>query len=624
MDLNDFYYRAFKEYRKVTQDSSACERENGAVAQADKSNDKLQSTKYSVTVCEDWIAAIEEGLSFVADALAEQRQFIRTEGEVVPIEKVKRVSKDSVEHLAKHSNLITHLPDGNSKSGILPDKLYMAEKLSDYAVYENKFLYMMLCYLKDFIEYRLQKIDELRRTYVGELKIDKSVVSSKRTLKIEARVYDERKDNVYDSDSGELGKIVKRANDCRDLITSFLSTGLMSEVAKTPMLKPPVVKTNVLKQNYNFVKALECYDYISSYTGDGYTVEEIKESFAPFPENLAKEIAESLNLLTFLSYKTGNKAEGLLECRYLEEEERRSAEEKKKRELRLERLKMRAKESDLSLEEYALALEEKSRRIERDCEELASLKIRVAELNKKIDGVYAEIAALNAAADGLRQTIYEREAEISRLNRKYADDIAAVKDEYEKKIVSITESHSAELQEAKAQFADNLAEVIQNYEDRLSEMKQQVNDTNYNYQQTVAETERRIAEMQRYVDDYDNRRQRLADEFAAKLKEAEKSCAEAIGLEHLKLEEERISHAETVDKLTEEVALLRGELDGIRAKDGKLTPSVDYTSRERFIELEAEYEAFQSFFKQQWEFTKKEIRKTILWEKGEKKKPIGD
>lgn len=624
MDLNDFYYRAFKEYRKVTQGSPACERENGAVAAADKDGDKLQSTKYSVTVCEDWVAAIEEGLGYVAAALAEQRQFIRTEGDVVPIEKVKRVSKDSIEHLARHSNLITHLPDANSKSGVLPEKLYMAEKLSDYAVYENKFLYMMLCYLKDFIEYRLQKIDELRRTYVGELKIDKSVVSGKRTLKIEARVYDERRDNPYDANNDQLDKIVKRINDCRDLIASLLSTNLMSEVAKTPMLKPPVVKTNVLKQNYDFIKALECYDYISSYVGDGYTVEEVKENFAPFSENLAKEIAEGVNLLTFLSYKTGNKAEGLLECRYLEEEERRAAEEKKKSELRLERLKARAKESNLSLEEYALALDAKNRRIERDCEELAGLRIRVAELNKKIDSVYAEIAALNMAADGLRQTIFEREAEISRLNKKYVDDIAAVKDEYEKKIVSLSESHSAEMQETKAQFADNLAEVIKQYEDRLSEMKQQVNDANYNYQQKVAETERRIAEMQRYVDDYDNRRQRLADEFAAKLKEAEKSCADAIGLEHLKLEEERISHADIVDKLTEEVALLRGELDGIRAKNGKLTPSTEYASRERFIELEAEYEAFQSFFKQQWEFTKKEIRKTILWEKGEKKKPIGD
>ena len=62
----------------------------------------------------------------------------------------------------------------------------------------------------------------------------------------------------------------------------------------------------------------------------------------------------------------------------------------------------------------------------------------------------------------------------------------------------------------------------------------------------------------------------------------------------------------------EELVFVRGELDGIRAREGLLTPSQDYTSRERFKELEREYEAFHKFFTEQWQFTKKEIRKNIL------------
>ena len=109
--------------------------------------------KYLCTIDDEWVKAIEEGLEFVEKAVREERQFIRTNGEVVPIEKMKKISKDSVEHLAKHSEMITHVPeDGKS---IIPDKMYMVEKLSDYAVYENRFLYMMLCYLRDFINYRL-------------------------------------------------------------------------------------------------------------------------------------------------------------------------------------------------------------------------------------------------------------------------------------------------------------------------------------------------------------------------------------------------------------------------------------------------------------------------------------
>ena len=148
----DVYFRAFKELRKETLDEASCVRKRKAIAQANTEADKLEATKYLVSIQDDWITAIEEGLSFVEKAVAEERQFIRSDGEVVPIEKVKKISKDSVEHLAKHSDMITRLPEEGAD--VVPDKLYMVEKLSDYAVYENRFLYMMLRYISDFIKDR--------------------------------------------------------------------------------------------------------------------------------------------------------------------------------------------------------------------------------------------------------------------------------------------------------------------------------------------------------------------------------------------------------------------------------------------------------------------------------------
>ena len=52
--------------------------------------------------------------------------------------------------------------------------------------------------------------------------------------------------------------------------------------------------------------------------------------------------------------------------------------------------------------------------------------------------------------------------------------------------------------------------------------------------------------------------------------------------------------------------------------NGLLTPSEDYTSRERFVELEAQYKAFNTYFQEQWKLTKKQIRKEILWAKEKK------
>ena len=159
MNQLNLYYRAFKDYRKHTKKDKLCIKQRQRIKEYSNEFDKLETIRTVCKVDEKWVEQIEIGLPFVEKAIAEERQFIKNEGEVLDIEKVKRVSKDSVEHLAKHSDLITHVPkDGGD---IIPDKIYMVERLSDYAVYENRFIYMLLCYVRDFIDSRLKKIKEL-------------------------------------------------------------------------------------------------------------------------------------------------------------------------------------------------------------------------------------------------------------------------------------------------------------------------------------------------------------------------------------------------------------------------------------------------------------------------------
>ena len=142
MNSTDARYRAWLAYRKLTAEQRECRRDALALAEAE-GGDALTVTRVECTVDEAWIRAIEAGLVHIEKAIREDRQFIYSNGEVIPIEKVKHVSKDSVEHLARHAELITREPEGED---IIPDKLYTVERLSDYAVYENRFLYMLLCY----------------------------------------------------------------------------------------------------------------------------------------------------------------------------------------------------------------------------------------------------------------------------------------------------------------------------------------------------------------------------------------------------------------------------------------------------------------------------------------------
>ena len=94
MNQLDIYYRAFTDYRKQTLDVRECIRQRRTFKTTDVEFDKLESVKYLCTIKEDWVKAIEEGLVHVEKAVREERQFIRTNGEMVPIEKVRKVKAE--------------------------------------------------------------------------------------------------------------------------------------------------------------------------------------------------------------------------------------------------------------------------------------------------------------------------------------------------------------------------------------------------------------------------------------------------------------------------------------------------------------------------------------------------
>ena len=92
----DVYYRALLEYREQTQQNRECISDSGAAAKANADLDKIVLTRKHCIIEEDWVDTIEEGLKYIAKARAEERQFIYSNGETVPIEKVKNVTRERV------------------------------------------------------------------------------------------------------------------------------------------------------------------------------------------------------------------------------------------------------------------------------------------------------------------------------------------------------------------------------------------------------------------------------------------------------------------------------------------------------------------------------------------------
>ena len=225
----------------------------------------MDAKRFECVVELDWIERIEEGLPYVEKAIMENRQFILQHGSTVLIEQAKRISKTSVEHLAHHSEMITHEPE--PEQDLIPDKIYIVENTDNYAVYENRFLYMLLCYLQDFVDTRYSGIIKVWSTFTSELAMDKTVRFGKRTLQYSILLNENAENDESTSFDKKTAAVLGRIREIQQQITSLLNMPLMKEVSHAPMLKPPITRTNILRMDTNFRETVALYDYLFTELG---------------------------------------------------------------------------------------------------------------------------------------------------------------------------------------------------------------------------------------------------------------------------------------------------------------------------------------------------------------------
>ena len=358
-------------------------------------------------------------------------------------------------------------------------------------------------------------------------------------------------------------------------ILAFLATPLMESVAKVPMLKPPITKTNVLKMDNNFKGAVALYDYIIAYRGPGYTVETNTNNISPFRGELADELAEVGGLVSFLAYEYGLGIKQDFKAAYLEEEENRKREEIKKRAESIAALKRRLEKSEISPEEYALTLEKQLRDLEGESARAAALAEEVAEYKEKERSLSEKITQLNEDIEEQRQNHFN---ELQEIKRAHEDEMHSLIVEHERKVDELRARHAEEIQ-------------------RLSEEAKEAEER---HQGEIAEV-----------------RESAAAEVAA----FSESCSQKIAKAN-----------EAANESHREYERIKGELDGILESKRLAEARVkalggvdrDYTDKESFNELEREYNAFTKVYKEQWAKTKKRIRKEHLNVENLKKRESDD
>src|SRR5574344_23589 len=232
-------------------------------------NVKVQTKYQSVQFDYSWIEKIEETIPYLDNLVRNPRKFIVQEEEVVPVERAKKISQETIKHLAQHTNLIQDVDEDGT---ITPSKVLNVHKEESFDIYENRFLISLLKNLSFFFQMRKEA------TKQGSFsKSDKNLSFTGTTdigseqVKIDVNLESKTFDDLAGENASGAG-LNERIEHIEHIISDFLKSPFAKDLVNALPVRSPIRKTNAILKNTNLQKALALWEFI-----EGYDVKDKRE-----------------------------------------------------------------------------------------------------------------------------------------------------------------------------------------------------------------------------------------------------------------------------------------------------------------------------------------------------------
>ncbi len=250
----------------------------------------------------EWLSLMEDTIQYIDNILRNPNRFIINEEDVVKIELARRVTVESIKHLARNTNLIQ---DIDKKTGdVKPSKILNINKEESFNTYENRFIYTLIQNMKFFINRKKNSIvnessfnSNNNISYKGkcplgdesidiDLKINDIIKSSKKIM-----------DNTGNDIPSRIEKLEQR-------ITDLTSCEVYKNLNKlhVALVTSPIKKTNVILKNVNFQYAVKLWNYLQEHVNDESS-EETKNNNSYDDKGDLKRYFDESFLLDYLACK---------------------------------------------------------------------------------------------------------------------------------------------------------------------------------------------------------------------------------------------------------------------------------------------------------------------------------
>ncbi len=239
-----------------------------------------------------WVEMVEDSIPYLDNIIRNPRRFIVQEENIVPIEKAKVVTEESIRHLAQNTNLIQDVEEDGT---VIPLKLLNVYREETVDLYENRFIKSLVDNLYQFVNNKLAESDQQSRVDTkNKVSYEATQEIGNNKIKINLNL-ESANAEVIEAKDKDGHSLETRIEHIKDVLAAFRGSQFIKNLQASQPVRSPIRKTNVILKEPNFIKALELWEYLESNA--------IKPMTSVEDESLdrAKDIIDKYNLAFYLT-----------------------------------------------------------------------------------------------------------------------------------------------------------------------------------------------------------------------------------------------------------------------------------------------------------------------------------
>ncbi len=298
--MNKSYLELYLEYKdylaSATSDNEFYNEMNTAINSGTNSY-SLFNRYFDKKIDLKWVEEIEACIIPLDNIIRVPRKFIVQEEEIVPIERARKITNESIRHLAQHTNMIAKV-EGDD---VTPNQILNVFREESYEVYENRFVFTLMQNLVRFIDVRYNVLFNISDDdNMASLKMESDFTRGREKIQYKLEVSAQSAGSEVEGEAGPDGEnatAFQRIERVKRIINEYANSSFMKELRNCVPVRPPIMRTNAIQKNPNFRACLKLWQFIQSYNELGYEIT-VKES----NDMVSAEYMNELNRMTAINY----------------------------------------------------------------------------------------------------------------------------------------------------------------------------------------------------------------------------------------------------------------------------------------------------------------------------------